>query len=729
MKQVLQYPRKDGLAVEEVPFPGCKPQGIIVDNRISLISAGTERAIIDLASKSLAGKAYARPDLVRQVLGKIKSEGLFNTLNKLRSRLNTPIPLGYSSSGVIAEVGDSVHNFAVGDRVACAGFGYACHANRIYVPANLAVALPSGLSHEEGSFVTLGAIALWGVRQSGVTLGDRVAVIGLGLLGQLTAQILTAAGCQVIGLDIDQERLAEVERFNIDIAINSGDAHAEKAVRQFTDGRGVDAVLITAATSSNQPLELAAAICRDRGKITVIGNVKMDLPRKPFYEKELTINLSRSYGPGRYDLVYEEQGIDYPYGFVRWTENRNMQSFLELVATGKVDLKPLMTTVYDIADADQAFQMVTARRVLGVLLKYPEICETRSINISTRSTTTPRTSANVGFLGAGSFATGVLLPALKRAKGYSLTKLYSTTPHKARFAADQFGFSSVAESEEEIYLDPNIDLIFIATPHNCHARQVLKGLQAGKSVFVEKPLCLTITELEQIASAYSEYPMPLTVGFNRRYSTCARKIKALLDGRHNPLMFNYIVNAGFIPKENPLHDDNIGGGRIIGETCHFIDLIAHLTSSTITRVQCNSVSQQKGNFLLDDNIVISLSLSDGSTGTITYTALGDKSFPKEILHIFVDGSVLSMSDFKSLELNQGGRQTCLYRGAMDKGFNGELERFLKLHLDGQPPMEAETYFHSSLVSIMARTSLKTGQSLTIAARRDDHAQVTENSLS
>ena len=317
MKQVLQYPRKEGLILEECPLPSCKPNGIVVDNRFSLISPGTERAIIDLASQSLAGKARSRPDLVKQVLDKVRTEGLLNTLNKVRARLNSPIPLGYSSSGVVVETAAGVHEFAVGDRVACAGFGYACHAEQIYVPQNLAVHLPAGLSFQEGAFVTLGAIALWGVRQAATTLGERVAVIGLGLLGQITVQLLRASGCQVIGIDIDQQRLTETNRFGADLLVNSGDELARKAIAQFTDGLGVDAVVITAATKSNQPIEFAAEICRDRGRVTVVGDVAMKLPRKPFYDKELSLNLSRSYGPGRYDPSYEEQGHDYPIGYVR----------------------------------------------------------------------------------------------------------------------------------------------------------------------------------------------------------------------------------------------------------------------------------------------------------------------------------------------------------------------------------------------------------------------------
>jgi predicted dehydrogenase/threonine dehydrogenase-like Zn-dependent dehydrogenase len=713
MKQVLQYPRKDGLLLEECPLPACKPNGIIVANRFSLISPGTERAIIDLASQSLAGKARSRPDLVKQVLDKVRTEGLINTLNKVRARLNSPIPLGYSASGVVVETAAGVNEFAVGDRVACAGFGYACHAEQIYVPKNLAVILPAGLSHQEGAFVTLGAIALWGVRQASVTLGERVAVLGLGLLGQITAQLLKASGCQVIGIDIDEQRLTETARFGADLLVNSRDERAAKAIQQFTGGVGVDAVVITAASKSNQPIEFAAEICRDRGRVTIVGDVAMNIPRKPFYDKELSLNLSRSYGPGRYDSSYEEQGIDYPIGYVRWAENRNMRAFLELVAGGKVDVKSLISDTYDIAVADQAFQRIETDKVLGVLLQYSEAIVERKASGFTSSTPLKSDTISVGFLGAGNFATGVLMPALKGNKKFQLKSLYSATPHKARAVADQYQFGGTANSEEELLNDPSLTAIFIATPHNLHGAQVVRALESGKHVFVEKPLCLNERELESIRAAHAKSGVALTVGFNRRYATCSAKMREHLAQRLNPVVFNYTVNAGFIPKKSWIQDDRIGGGRILGEVCHFIDLMTFLLSARVEAVITSSIAGTRGQYLTDDNIVINVTMSDGSTGVIVYTALGDKAFPKEMLEIFTDGQVLAMTDFRELSLFSNGSSHQLYRGAMNKGFDAELTEFVRMILSGQTAAEAESFFHSTEATLSALASLRTGEKLHI----------------
>ncbi len=711
MKQVLQYPRKEGLLLEECPLPACKPNGIIVANRYSLISPGTERAIIDLASQSLAGKARSRPDLVKQVLDKVRTEGLINTLNKVRARLNSPIPLGYSASGVVIETAAGVSEFAVGDRVACAGFGYACHAEQIYVPKNLAVTLPAGLSHQEGAFVTLGAIALWGVRQAAVTLGERVAVIGLGLLGQITVQLLKASGCQVIGIDIDEQRLTEAARFGTELLVNSGDERASKAIQQFTGGVGVDAVVITAATKSNQPVEFAAEICRDRGRVTIVGDVAMNIPRKPFYDKELSLNLSRSYGPGRYDTSYEEQGIDYPIGYVRWAENRNMRAFLDLVAAGKVDVKSLITDTYDIMLADQAFQRIEAEKVLGLLLKYSESGLDRKIAPEQTSAPLKGDKINIGFLGAGNFSTGVLLPALQGNKKFQLQSLYSATPHKALSVANQYRFAGIAESEDALFDDPSLTAIFIATPHNLHGAQVVRALEAERHVFVEKPLCLNTRELESVRAVHGKSGAALMVGFNRRYALCTVKIREQLAERQNPVVFTYTVNAGFIPKKSWIQDDTIGGGRILGEVCHFIDLMTCVLAARVASISTRSIAGSRGHYQTDDNIVIHLTMSDGSTGVIIYTAMGDRAYPKETLEVFTDGRVLAMTDFRELSLFANGNSRILYRGAMNKGFDKELSEFVRMITSGQTSTEAETFFHSTEATLAALTSLRTGEKL------------------
>lgn len=724
MKQVLQYPRANGLTVAECSAPGCKPHGVVVANRFSLISAGTERAIMDLASQNLVGKARSRPDLVRQVLGKIRSEGLFATIDKVRARLQAPIPLGYSSAGVVDEVGQGVLDLSVGDRVACAGFGYACHAEQVFVPRNLVVPLPANVSFEEGAFTTLGAIALWGVRQSNAAIGETVVVLGLGLLGQLTAQILRAAGCRIVAVDIDDQRLQETSRLGADILINLNDSHAAQAVYQFTEGRGADAVIITAATASNQPIAFAAEVCRDRGRVTVVGNVGMAVPRKAFYDKELTLTVARSYGPGRYDPWYEERGHDYPLGYVRWTERRNMQSFLELVAQGRVDVKPLITATYDISDADKAFQQIAEQRVLGVLLQYPR---TQTIKPILHSRSVPlerRDRVSIGFLGAGAFATGVLLPALKHNKVFRLARLYAPTPHKARFAADRFGFASAADHEQDVIADADVDLIFIASPHHCHASQVAAVLDKGKALFVEKPLCLNGREWQQLRDKHAANPLPLIVGYNRRFSICTKSLKKALGSRQAPLMFNYTVNAPFVPASHWLQDENLGGGRIVGEVCHFIDLMTFLAEARVATVRTSAISQQKGLQLADDNVTIQLTLTDGSLGTIMYTTSGDSSYPKETLQVFADNTVLALNDFRSVDCFRDGTRKSLYHGSMDKGFDAEIDHIFRAMDEGQSTGEVESYFHSSLVAIMARRSLRAGRTIvideeTVAETEDD----------
>ncbi len=714
MKQVLQYPKRNGLTLAECPRPGCKPGGLVVKNHCSLISPGTERAIMDLAEKNLMSKARSRPDLVKQVIDKARTEGIASTFNKVQARLKAPIPLGYSSAGTVVEVAADVTEFAVGDRVACAGFGYASHAEHVYVPRNLAVRLPQGIDFEQGSFVTLGAIALWGVRQAAVTLGERVAVIGMGLLGQLTVQILKASGCQVIAVDIDEQRLKEALRFEPALAVNLSEATAAKAILHYTAGVGVDVTLITAATKSNEPLEFAAQIARDRARVTIVGDVRMEVPRKAFYDKELTLVMSRSYGPGRYDPIYEERGIDYPAGYVRWTENRNMSAFLELVAAGKVDVKSLTTASYPIEHALTAFERIENEKVLGVLLNYDVATEEATPATITRSSAPTKGEIAVGFLGAGLFATGVLLPALSQNPLFHRTLLYSPTPHRARAAADQFDFAGIANSEAEVLEGADIGTVFVATPHNCHAEQIMRALEAGKNVFVEKPLCLTLEELAEIRRLQSERGTTLMVGFNRRYSSCTRLMHRELARRTSPAIINYSLNPGFIDKNSWVHDDKIGGGRIIGEACHFIDLICHLLDARVSQVRTTSIMSAKGRYQVDDNVQIQLTMSDGSIATITYAAMGDRSYPKESLEIFADGAVITMSDWQRVEHFVGGRRRSLYRGSMDKGFRAEMTALAAVIRSGRPAEELEADFHSSLVALEARRSLAEGGAILIA---------------
>ena len=679
MKQVLQYNRGKAPVVIDVPTPQLKGKGLLVENRCSLISAGTERQMIKLSQMSIIGKARQRPDLVKQVLQKVKTEGLTTTYNKVMGRFRTPLPLGYSSAGVVTEVDNAIDRFTPGQRVACAGFGYASHAESIYVPANLTVKIPDNVSFEQASFVTLGAIALQGVRVADLHLGENVAVVGLGLLGQITCMLLSASGCNVTGIDIEKSKLGLAKKSGAQTAITP-DSSTVQHILDATSGKGVDAVIITAATDSSTPIELAGELCRERGKVVVVGAVKMDVPRKMYYEKELELRLSRSYGPGRYDYNYEEAGNDYPYGYVRWTENRNMQSFLELISAGKIDIGNLITHRMNIHNAESAYELISKRTgelVMGVVLNYPESNTESRLDLSVlkveSKTNTNRTSTGFGFVGAGGFATGVLLPHIKNISTLRPVAIMSGSGVTALTNAESFGFKKTASSYEQMLIDNNINALFVANRHNQHAEFVTKAIESGKSIFVEKPLCLTQNELTTITKAYKKNPVQLMVGFNRRFAPMIQKIKQALENNKYPLSIHYRINAGFIPSNNWIQDEETGGGRIIGEVCHFVDLLCYLTGAIPVKVSAESLSMPDEQFRSDDNLQIIIRFSDGSVGTVNYVASGNELMPKEYLEVFGGGMAIRMDDFKTLSI-AGKKGLHLEKAkSQDKGHKTMLE--------------------------------------------------------
>lgn len=715
MKQILQYPKKGKLCVEDVPIPSIREGGIVVRNACSLVSSGTERAVIDLAEKSIVSKARSRPDLVKQVFEKVRSEGLKSTYNKAKSRLDSPIPLGYSSAGVVEEISPELSEFAVGERVACAGFGYASHAEMIFVPKNLAVHLPQSVSFTDGSFVTLGAIAMQGVRQANVTLGENVAVFGLGLLGQLTIQMLKASGCRVIGLDIDQEKLNLAIENGVDLAVDNSSSSFERDVTHFTGGTGADKVIITAATSSSKLMSQAAAIARDKGHITVVGAVGMDLDRKPFYDKELSLNLSRSYGPGRYDRQYEEMGVDYPLAYVRWTEKRNMAAFLDLVASGSVKLDRLVSHTFKSADAVRAYDIVTGRvpeNHLGIILEYPDkpanTVTSKRVNTPIRTVQSPGKLV-VGAVGSGGFATGVMFPIIRNCKNLHPKWIAAPNGIKSVTAARQFGFQNATTEYEEILSDPAVGAVMIFTPHYLHASQITRALEAGKWVFVEKPLATTEDELEEILKAMDLNPAQVMVGFNRRYAPGISEIRSELESIPFPALLNYRINAGFIPKESPYQDDKIGKGRIIGEVCHFIDLMAYVTGANPTDVFAVSAQNGGQHYLNSDNVQISVKLSDGSIGNITYAANGGNGLPKERLEVFSGGVSFVVDDFKRVERYSDGRVKKLYKGAQDKGHRNEIRTFVDRYIGGNDlSSDFETAVAVTRATFAALKSLSSG---------------------
>ncbi len=733
MKQLLQDARTGELRITEVPAPQLLPGCVLVRVAASLVSAGTERASAEFAGKSLLAKAKARPDLMRDVLAKMRRDGLSSTLQTVRSRLDQPQSLGYSSAGLVVAVGDGVSDINVGDRVACAGAGYAVHAEFACVPRMLVAKIPdvgetaSQVSYDEAAFGTLGAICLHGIRTAEAALGDTVAVIGLGLLGQITAQLLQAAGCRVFGMDLSQPR--------VDLAIANGVETACTNARDFRDvclqktgGVGVDSVLITAETPSSEPVNLAAELARDRAIVVAVGTVGMELQRKLYYQKELDFRISRSYGPGRYDYAYEQKGRDYPIGHIRWTETRNLEAFLQFIADGKLDLRSLVTHRFPIEQAMQGYDLIVGNKrefFLGVLITYAHAGSGIDSNLSGRipvAAVAPSSgSAGLGVLGAGSFAQNTLLPALKAIPGVSFIGVCNATGPRSRHAAEKFGFSYCSNSEAEILLDPKIKAVLIATRHHLHASQSLAALRAGKAVFCEKPLCLNEGELAALVCAQSmrattaEESAPLLmVGFNRRFAPMAVRLKRFLSEIHEPLAIHYRVNAGYIAADHWVNDPEQGGGRILGEVCHFVDFLCFLAGACPIEVQAQALGNP-GQYSLD-NIVATLKFANGTLGTISYLANGDKSASKERVEVFGGGSVAILEDFRRLELVRNGRkQITRARFRQDKGHQAEMQAFADALLGkAPPPVPFEQVVGSTLATLRLQNSCQSGQPLTVA---------------
>ncbi|MBI3488967.1 MAG: bi-domain-containing oxidoreductase [Acidobacteria bacterium] len=718
MRQIIQDYKTGDLQSVEVPWPECREGGVLVQTDRTLVSAGTERMIVQFAKKSLLGKAMARPDLVRQVMTKVKKEGLLSTFSKVQSKLETPLPLGYSAAGTILEVGPGVKGLLPGDRVACAGMGYASHSDVIWVPKNLTVPIPDGVEMEEASFVTLGAIAMQGVRQSEARLGEIVAVVGLGLLGQLTVQLLKASGCRVIATDLDPEKNALARQFGADFA--GAECDFTSACETSSGGRGVDSVIITAATKSNAPVELAGAITRKKGRVVAVGAVGMDLPRKDYYEKELEFRLSTSYGPGRYDPEYEERGHDYPYGYVRWTEQRNMAAFLDLIKAKSLNIKPLITHRIPFADALRAYDLIEGKILepyMGIVLEYPPLeagCP-RGVTVGKVASEATGNLPAVGLIGAGNFATGVLFPHLRKLKT-RLRAVATATPAKAQAVAAKMGVEVAASTADEILADPEVNTVFIATRHNAHADQVIKALAAGKHVFVEKPLCLNEDELARIIEANSRSRSVLMVGFNRRFSPHARELKRFMGGGKHPLVMTYRINAGLIPQDSWIQHPGEGGGRIIGEVCHFVDLLTFLAGSLPERVFAQTLKLDHADPIARDNVAVTIKFRDGSLGTILYSSSGDPGYPKERIEVLAGGRLGVLNDFRELEMSVGGKVTKIKSRGQDKGFFEELSAFLEAVHDGKPsPIAFEEIVATTQATFLIEESINSGIPLTLSA--------------
>ena len=666
MKQIAQSQRDGKLKVLDVPVPALRPEGVLVATAYSVISAGTERAKVDLAKKSLLGKAMARPDQVRQVIKSARQAGLAATYQKVMTRLDAMNPLGYSSAGIVLAVGDHVRDIAPGDRVACAGAGFANHAEIAYVPRNLCARVPEGVALDEAAYATIGAIALQGIRQSGAALGEVVGVIGLGLIGLLTVQMLRAAGCRVVGFDLDPGRCDLALRFGADLALQP---NADQPLRTIAP-HGLDAVILTAATSSSDPIRLAGELARDRARVIVVGAVGMDIPRSPFYEKELEIRLSRSYGPGRYDNQYEERGVDYPVGYVRWTEGRNLEAFVDLLAQRKVDVAALTTHRFRLGAAEAAYDVIEGKsgeRFLGVLIEYDPVDRVpQPAPIRLTESRAIDGKVKVAFVGAGNFAQSSLIPPLRANGDVHLRTVVTSSGLSARSVGERFGFEQCASNLSDVLGDREVDLIVVASRHDSHAATTAAALRAGKAVFTEKPLAINEGELADVERAFAESGRFLMVGFNRRFAPLVARMHPFVGSMSEPKVISYRVNAGFIPRDHWAHES---GGRIIGEVCHFVDLMLHLAGAPIVSVHAAGLPDS--NRYSRDNIVATLRFADGSVGTITYVANGPAGLEKERLEIVGGGKAAILDDFKKLTLIDGAKET-VHRSAADKGHQNEM---------------------------------------------------------
>ena len=702
MKQILQSLKTGATIVADVPIMRVSSGSLLIQTSQTLVSAGTERMLVEFGKAGWIDKARQQPDKVRMVIEKIKTDGLQPTLEAVFNKLDQPLPLGYCNVGRVAEIGSGVLGFAMGDRVVSNGR----HAEVVSVPLNLCAKVPDTVSDEEAAFTVLGAIALQGIRLVQPTLGEAVVVTGLGLIGLMTVQLLRANGCRVLGLDLDPEKLAMARLFGAEVVDLSAGQDPVVAAETFSRGRGVDAVIVTAATQSSEPIHQAALMCRKRGRIVLVGVTGLELSRDDFFKKELTFQVSASYGPGRYDPNYEEKGQDYPVGFVRWTEQRNFEAVLDMMASGSLDVKPLISHRFPIDGAENAYELISGDSPsLGILLDYPGLKitkESRVVNFESYPNNCDSISEpGVSFIGSGNYATRSLMPAFKKS-GAKLITAASANGVSGMHAGRKFGFEKTVTDNDSIFNDPKTDAIVITTRHNSHADLVIRAVEFGKHVFVEKPLCLKQEELNEIMAVYERSVSKpiIMVGFNRRFSPQIQKIKKLLLGTSGPKSFIFNINAGHIDQDHWTQDNDIGGGRVIGEACHFIDLLRFLAASPILDWNQNSMNSNS-----KDTLSIGLKFGDGSIGTINYFANGPKSLPKERLEIFSQGRALQLDNFRKLKGYSWPGFTRMNLWKQNKGQNECALAFLNA-IKGKTtsPIPIEEIFEIAKVSIEISTN-------------------------
>jgi predicted dehydrogenase/threonine dehydrogenase-like Zn-dependent dehydrogenase len=678
VKQVMV--RQGQVAVDEVPAPGVERGTVLVRVSRSCISIGTEMSGIKFSGAPLWKKALARPDLAKKVMQAVSTQGLMRTWKQVRGQLDAGNPTGYSAAGTVIEVGEGITDIVPGDRVACAGAQCAHHAEVIRVPRNLCAHVPDELGFDIASTATLGAIAMQGVRRAQPTLGETFVVIGLGILGQMAGQLLKANGCRVIGTDLDRKRIEQARGLGMDLGLHPDDGDAAQQVARLTDGIGADGVIITAATPSDAVVSQAFSYCRKKGRVVLVGDVGLHLNRADFYAKEIDFLISCSYGPGRYDGRYEEEGLDYPPAWVRWTEGRNLGEYLRLCAEGRLRIAPLISATHPVAEATAAYATLKGEtKPLIVLLSYPEDAPLPARTVPNPSAKTAAPGAiRLALIGAGSFAKGMHLPNLRSLESrYRIQAVMSRTGHNAQATARQNGAAYATTEIEKVLGDPAVDAVLVATRHDLHARLALQALSAGKHVLLEKPLALTRAELAQLTRHIEERgdrPGPiLLTGFNRRFSPCAQRLKQLIATRSNPMLLTYRMNAGYIPLDHWVHGPE-GGGRNIGEACHIYDLFTFLTGAKLVSTDVQCIAPKTAHYSKADNFVATFGFDDGSIATLAYTALGAKEHPKEQLEVFCDGKVLTLDDYTSLQV-AGARAKGVSSKLPDKGQKEEIIAF------------------------------------------------------
>jgi predicted dehydrogenase/threonine dehydrogenase-like Zn-dependent dehydrogenase len=705
MKQVIQEVRTGNSRVREIPAPAVSPGTVLVSVMASAISTGTERFVVNLAKQSLLGKARQRPDHVLRTIEKVRQEGLVTTLRQVAAKLDEPMPLGYSAAGVVIACGWDVQEFKPGDRVAVV----APHAGMVCVGKNLCAHIPDGVTFEQAAYTSIAAIALQGVRLSKVSLGDRVLVIGLGLVGQICVSLLKAQGCSVFGTDINRDKLDRARELGADIAACGAPLEEVKA---FSRSLGVDASILTAATSSNEPIEFAAEVCRPKGRIVLIGTAGLNVPREPFFKKELEFTVSSSLGAGRGDPVYEEKGIDYPVGYARWTAQRNMQAVLDTMATGKLPVEKLTTHRFPIERAGEAYSLITNGNepYLGIVIEYPPAEEKPQRRLALRSVARAEGDLGVSLIGAGNFARLVMMPMISKAPAISWRGLCTAKGVNAEQSGGKMGFVFAATEASELWDDSHTKVVLIATRHDLHAELVVAGLRAGKHVFVEKPLCIKPVELEMISDCVEELgdrcPL-LMVGFNRRFAPATHRVRQFFEGTA-PISVSYRFAPGFVPPDSWTQDIEVGGGRVVGEACHAIDTCIALTGSLPVKVFAESVSKPNSVATTDDSVFITLRHENGSVSNISYQSGGDRAFPSERIEVFGGQRVAVIDAWDQIHLWRGNRCKKL-PGHKDKGHQAEFASFFKACREGGPwPISWDHLYASTWASLMAVSSLRQG---------------------